>query len=147
MKDFLDIDIEKEEENRQAERLKQYPLYPELSEIGKQETEAIFIKYKKRLKDVMEECLGELYVDIADHIESDSWINFRNTLMNGFRDYSNRKVQGEYNFKEIRTEIYNQFREEIIKDLDKDNLQKIEELQEDNKRLKKLLNEEIRGRY
>lgn len=48
--------------------------------------------------------------------------------MDGYKNYNNRKIQAEYDFKEIRKAIYEQFKEEIIKDLDQDNLEEIERL-------------------
>jgi hypothetical protein len=84
------------------------------------------------LKKAAEEVLGQLYVDVACHIESDSWTNYRNALMDGFRDYKNRLVSHEFDFKQIRQQIYKEYRKEIIDDLNQD-------LIADNQRLEKLL--------
>ena len=111
-----------------------YPLYPDLSEEGQIEAQEILnnftTKIKKIMHDAVEESVGEFYSEIIPHIETDSWTNFRNDLMAGFRNYNNRKFQGEYDFKAIRQEIYNEFRDDIIKDLDQDNLKEIEKLKE-----------------
>jgi hypothetical protein len=111
---------------------KNFPLYPELSEEGKKEAQELLDNFTTRIKkiltDEVENVVGEYYADILPHIESDSWTNFRNEVMDGYKNYNNRKIQAEYDFKEIRKAIYEQFKEEIIKDLDQDNLEEIERL-------------------
>jgi hypothetical protein len=108
----------------------QYPLYPELSEAGNEEAQALIDKFKESLKKVADEAISDFYCDVAVHIESDSWSNYRNEMMAGFRNYDNRKVQGEYDFKEIRQAILKNHREDIITDLNQDMLKEIESLKE-----------------
>lgn len=108
----------------------QYPLFPELSEQGKEEAQKLFDKFREKLREVAQEVTDEFYYDVASYIETDSWTNYRNTLMAGFKDYSNRKVQGEHDFKAIRQQIFKDFKEEIIEDLNND-------IKEENERLKK----------
>jgi hypothetical protein len=103
--------------------------YPELSESGKQAAQDLVDHFKIALKKAAEEVIDHLYTDVAVHIESDSWTNYRNKLMDGFRNYGNRLVTHEHDFKAIRAEIYKEFRDDIIKDLDQDNLKQIEELE------------------
>lgn len=116
-----------------------YPLYPLLSEEGKLEAERVIETAKKRIKDACDEALGEIYMGIPCFIESDSWTNFRNDMMDGFLDYRTRIKQGEYDFKQIRRQIYNEFRAEIIADLNQDHLAEIKRLQEVVKRLDNML--------
>lgn len=66
-------------------------------------------------------------------------------MMDGFRNYGNRKVQADYDFKMIREKIYSEFREEIIKDLDQDNLLRIADLQKENQRLRDMI-DDLQGR-
>lgn len=106
----------------------QFPLYPELSEAGQQEAQALVDKFKVQLKKVTEDVLGSLYCDVVTYIESDSWTNFRKDLLDGLRNYGNRKLMADYDFKKIREEIYKDFKDEIIKDMNRDNILKIEEL-------------------
>lgn len=121
--------------------------YPELSEAGKEEAQVLFDKFRDRFKKIADEVLGELYIEIAPHIETDSWQNYRNALMDGFKDYKNRLVHDEYNFKEIRDKIYAEHRTEIIKDLDQDNLKRIDDLNKEISRLRDMINERPHGRY
>ena len=93
---------------------KEYPLFPMLPEAGKVEAQAILDQFKGRMVKTCEEALGRLYVEVIPHIESDSWTNFRNNMMDGFKGYQNRLVQGEYDFKAIREKIYSEYRAEII---------------------------------
>jgi hypothetical protein len=110
----------------------EYPLFPELTEQGKVEAQELIGKFKKELikasKGIIENITQEFYCDVVPYVESDSWTNFRNELMDGYKNYDNRKIQGEYDFKEIRKQIFEQFKDEIIKDLDQDNLKEIEKL-------------------
>lgn len=117
----------------------EYPLYPELNPIGNEEAKVLMDKFKANAKKIIDELLADLYVDLLPEIESDSWMNFRNKIMDGFRNYNNRHIQNRYDFKKIRQEIYKEYREDIIKDLDQDNLEKIESLEKEIKRLNEIL--------
>lgn len=107
-----------------------YPLYPRLTEEGEKEAVIILKTFHDRMKKVCEETLDQFYVDVLPYIETDSWTNYRNQLMDGFRNYNNRKVQGEHDFARIREEIYKQFRDDIIKDLNQDLVKEIASLKE-----------------
>lgn len=98
----------------------EYPLYPSLSEAGKNAAEAIIEVFRGKLSKAAEEAIAGLYYDLPSFIESDSWTNFRNHLVAGLKNYSNRKIQGEYDFAKIRAAIYEQFREEITADIQAD---------------------------
>ena len=118
-----------------------YPLYPALPEDGASEAQALVEQFKAALSKAATEVIGQLYCDIVPHIESDSWTNYRNHLMDGFKDYRNRKIQGEFDFKEIRKAIYEEYREELIVDLNQDMVTEINELKDQNKFLQNCLRE------
>ena len=107
---------------------KEFPLYPDLSEEGAKEAQALMDKFKQNMLKVCEETLSDLYTDVVCYISSDHWCNYRNQLMDGFRNYDNRKVQGEHDFAKIRESIYKEYREELIPDLNQDLLKEIESL-------------------
>ena len=107
---------------------KEYPLFPELSEEAGISAQELINKFKTEMTKVANEVIEDFYCDVVQHIEDDSWTNFRNELMDGFRDYDNRKIQGEYDFKDIRQTILKNHREEIIEDLNSDMLAEIESL-------------------
>jgi len=106
----------------------EYPLYPGLSEDGAKLAQSIIDEFKKELVKVATGAIDELYVDVAAYIESDSWTNYRNHLMNGLSNYNNREKQGDYDFKKIRQAIYEEFREDIINDLNQDLVKEVEDL-------------------
>ena len=116
----------------------EYPLYPELKPPGAEEAQALVDKFKDKLKKTAEEVIGQLYCDVVVHIESDSWTNFRNDLMDGFRNYNNKKVAGEYDFAAIRKEIYKEYREELIADLNQDIVKEVEDLKQQLQREREL---------
>lgn len=110
----------------------EFPLFPELQEGGAEEAQELIDKFRNMLKieaaNVMSLVMDEFYYNIVPHIESDAWTNYRNDLMNGLKNYRNRKIQGEFDFKEIRQSIFREFKDEIIKDLNQDHLESIESL-------------------
>lgn len=126
---------------------KTYPLFPKLNKDGSEQAQELMDKFKgearKVLYSVVDEMLTNIYCDIIPEIESDSWTNYRNTMMAGFKNYDNRMIQNRFDFKTIRQEIYRDFKDEIIKDLNQDNLEKIKELEEKIKRLQEV----IQNRY
>ena len=117
----------------------QYPLYPTLPEPGAQEAQELIERFKQQLKTAAEFAFTDFYTNILPYIESDSWLNFRNQMLEGFLNYNNRKIQGEYDFKQLRQQIYREFRDEIIKDLDQDNLEEIERLKREVEHLWEML--------
>ena len=123
-------------------RAEMYPLYPELSEAGNKEAQELMDKFKVKAKKVLDglldDYLGAVYCNLLPDIESDSWLNYRNTIMEGFKNYDNRIIQNKYDFKEIRQQIYKEFKTDIDKDLNQDNLEKIKELEGTIKMLREL---------
>lgn len=112
----------------------EYPLYPELTEQGKEEAQRILDSFKLKIASLVNEILGEIYKDVAIHIESDSWINYRNHFMDGFKGYTSGRKVHSCDFKELRQAIYKNHKDEIIKDLNQD-------LVEENKRLAEEVND------
>ncbi len=112
----------------------EYPLYPELSEEGKKEAQLLVDSFKNKLVEIANEAIGNLYCDVASDIESDSWHNFRNQIMDGYKNYENRKIQSRWDFKTIRSEIFKEFKSDIIVDLNQD-------IYEENQSLKKEIDE------
>lgn len=106
----------------------EYPLYPRLSPDGEKEAQLLFDGFKAKMAKICEETLEQLYCDVATHIESASWTNFRNDLLSGLRNYGNRKVQADYDFAQIRRAIFEEFRAEIISDINQDLLKEVEDL-------------------
>ena len=84
--------------------------------------------FKVKMRKLCDEVLGDLYRDVAAYIETDQWTNFRNELLDGFRNYGNRRIQAAYDFAQIRRAIFEEFREEIVKDLNQDLVKEVEEL-------------------
>jgi len=106
----------------------EYPLYPLLSEEGEKEAVTRLNGFIDQMKKIANETLDDFYVKELPYIESDTWTNFRNEIMDGFKNYNNRKIQGEYDFKEIRQAIYKEYRQELIADLNQDMVQEIAHL-------------------
>ena len=117
---------------------KQFPLYPKLKEAGKEEAQHLFDEFKSQMKKICDEILSRAYTDVAIYIESDSWGNFRNEIIQGFSKYGNRKLQSDYDFAKIRQAIFEEHREEIIKECEKDIVEENENLKKELQWLREL---------
>jgi len=111
--------------------INEYPLYPKLKECGAQEAQALMDEFKKKMESIVKEILSHLYCDVAMYIESASWSNFRNEILQGFSKYGNRKLQADYDFAKIRQTIFEEHREEIIKEIEQDIVKENETLKKD----------------
>jgi hypothetical protein len=127
--------------------MNEYPLYPELSEEGKKEAQQLIENFKVNLLKAAEEVIATLYCDVINDIESDSWANFRNQIMCGFKNYENRKIQNRWDFKIIREEIFKEFKMDIISDLDKDILNENEQLKKQIDDLNKIIENLRKNNY
>ena len=111
--------------------------YPELPEEGTKEAQVLINKFINDLKKSANDAIDKLYCATLPHIESDSWSNFRNDIMSGYKDYKN-KIHREYDFKDIRQKIFEEHREEIIKDLNQDLVKENEDLKKTIRHLQEL---------
>ena len=118
----------------------EYPLYPELTEQGKEEAQKIMDSFKVKLKKLMDEVLADLYTDVSYYVESDHWTNYRNALMDGFRGYGGGKPNHEYDYKELRQSIYKNHKNEIVADLNQDLVEENERLMAEVKQLQQHIN-------
>lgn len=114
--------------------------YPKLSEQGKLEAQEFIENLKSKVRKVVSDAIGDLYVDIPDYIESDSWTNYRNTLLSQMCDYRNAWGPYRHDYQKIRQAIYKQFKEEINKDLNKDLLEEVESLKKQIEWMQELRN-------
>ncbi|WP_205688931.1 hypothetical protein, partial [Candidatus Macondimonas diazotrophica] len=118
----------------------EYPLYPELTEQGKQEAQKIMDAFKVKVSEIVEEVLDSLYTDVSYHIESDHWSNYRHALLEGFKDYKNGKADHSIAYAELRMAIYKNNRDEIVQDLNQD-------LVAENDRLRKEVKDLLKRMY
>lgn len=116
----------------------EYPLYPELTEQGKEEAQKIMDSFKPRLVELMNEVMGDLYTDVSYYVDSDHWTNYRNALMDGFKGYTHGKADHEYDYKALRQAIYANHKDEIVKDLNQDLVKEIESLNNQIKQLQQI---------
>jgi hypothetical protein len=112
----------------------EYPLYPTLAPEAQAEAQALMNSFKAQMLKLCQETLGELYCDVSAYIESDHWTNYRNDLIAGLRNYGNRKVQASHDFAKIRRAIYEEYRAEIVADLNADLVAEVERLKKDLER-------------
>lgn len=106
----------------------EYPLYPSLTEEGAQEAQKIMDSFKPKIIKLMDELLYDLYTDVSYYVESDHWTNYRRRVMEGIKNYGSGKPHHKYEYKELRRAIYENNKEEIIKDLNQDLVEENEKL-------------------
>lgn len=121
----------------------EYPLYPELTEQGKEEAQKIMDSFKPKLKKLMDEVLGDLYTDVSYYVESDHWTNYRNALIAGFKGYGGGKANHQYDYKELRQAIYQNHKDEIVDDLNQDLVKENERLKAQIEQLQQSLSEAL----
>ncbi|MCB0490534.1 MAG: hypothetical protein KDC99_18805 [Cyclobacteriaceae bacterium] len=115
--------------------IEEYPLFPELTEEGKAEAQRIMDSFKPKLAAMMDEVMGDLYCDVSYYVESDHWTNYRNAIMRGLTDYQSDHPHHQRDYGQVRRAIYENHKEEIIKDLNQDLVEENERLKAENKRL------------
>lgn len=108
-------------------------LYPELSEKGKQQAIVLIEKFKSQMKYESEKIIQDFYCDILPFIEQDGWTNFKACILDELCDYKNNKLYVD-DYKKIRHAIYNENKDQIVKELNQDLLKDIEDLNEELKR-------------
>lgn len=106
----------------------------ELSEKGHLEANELLNSFRERMKKIADEVMGELYVNVMPYIETDSWLNYRETLrcelMNKYRTVETCTSE-EYWAKSVREAIYKQFNAELKQGIIRDLEEQIEELKAD----------------
>ena len=95
----------------------------DLSEKGMAEFEAYIEIAKSKIKKSCDEALSDIYTNLPEWIESDSWLNFRNKIINSLMDYSNLN---EWDQRKIRESILKNHYNQVVSELNKDLLSEIE---------------------
>jgi len=112
--------------------MKKEELKYDLDELDKQ-GQAYMDTFKKKMKAICEEILGNMYVDLMPHIESDTWTNYRNVLRNEYEnDLKTSYFKSEYGVR-FRRLIFQENKKEMVDLINKD-------LLKENKKLTDILN-------
>ena len=114
-----------------------------LSDAGVAEFEAVIEKAKAKLRKANEEALSEIYCKLDQHIETDTWMNYR-TAMKQELAYANGCLDAEGGIwaRNVRAKILQENLPELVKLLNQDHLAKIAELEDRCRQL-----QEFRNRY
>jgi hypothetical protein len=109
-----------------------------------QQAEETIAYFKDRIRTQLvgfvDDVLDETYTNIVPYLETDAWANLRKSVLSDLCDYPNGK------HKDLRQSLFEEHKDEIIADLNRDNLQEIESLKKQIDALKEMLIEE-RRRY
>lgn len=101
-----------------------------MSENIGEKTQEIFNKFKDRFKDLADECLGELYTDVAIHFDGDMYSNYREEIrLEMEHEYKYSKFKDEW-ARNLRRAIFVENREECSKLISEDILKRIKELED-----------------
>jgi len=105
-------------------------LYPELTEEGKEQAQTAINNVREGMKkaalNVIEQELSDCYTDIAKWVESDSWLNYRNSIIQEIAGY---RSLNKSESKVIRDRILMENRDSLIKDLNNDLIEKVDQLE------------------
>lgn len=99
---------------------------PLLCEQGEKDAQAFLDSFKERMRKIVDEVMRDAYVECMPWIEADSWGNMRNHMLSwlqGYRELPN------WDRKRVREAIYKEYREDIIRDLNQDHIERIKELE------------------
>jgi len=127
-----------------------FPLYPDLPEEAQEQMverlEDYGFEIKRKIDGATNEVLNDFYSNLIDWIEGDAWENFRQTIVDGLCNYNNRKLQSKYDYDKIRRRIFEEYKDEIVADMNQDYLEENEKL---TKKVSELLVERqnSRNRY
>jgi hypothetical protein len=94
------------------------------------EAQGFINKFRKQMKDIADETLGDLYCNIMPYMETDTWTNYRESLrLELEREYkfSNFKQDWAVNF---RRAVFVENREELSKLIEADILKRIKHLED-----------------
>lgn len=100
------------------------------------DAESLIESFRTDLKKAVEEVLSKVYVDYLPHIESDAWMNFRNTVRREIQGDMISEVldkeYGKYSFGwYTRQKIFEEHKDELIALINLDHVAEIERLKED----------------
>lgn len=92
--------------------------------------QAFMDRFRNKMRDIADETLGDLYVNVMPHIEMDSWQNYRNVLRS--------ELEHEYKFSKFKEDwatnfrraVFVENREEISKLIEADILKRIKHLED-----------------
>ncbi len=94
------------------------------------EAQAFIDKFKKKMRDISDETLGELYVNIIPYLHTDTWTNYREALrLDLEHEYKFSKFKEDWAIN-FRRAVFVENREEISKFISEDILKRIKHLED-----------------
>lgn len=103
--------------------------YPRLTPEGEAEAQRIMDVFRRKMRAISDDVLGDLYTDVAQYIESDSWTNFRNHFISSFRRLD-PAFCGVYNLRELARVIAKENPELVGKYVNEGNIERIRQLED-----------------
>jgi hypothetical protein len=112
-----------------------------LSERGAEEAQAVIDDLKSQAKEalgkIVEDVIGEAYTNVSTWIDSDSWHNHRQNVVESVCGHGSRSGLTETENRKIREAILEHHRDELIHDLNQDALAEIKSLKQDLRLLRR----------
>ena len=95
--------------------------YPELSQEGKEKTQALVNAFKIQLEELVNNILYAFTCNIGNEIvDDDSWVDIRRQTMNAICGYNGTDHYNGVNWVQVRKKILEENREQIINDIIRD---------------------------
>jgi hypothetical protein len=97
--------------------------YPMLSEEGVAEVQRLMDRFKADIteaaKNIIEDATTDMYCNVADYVDSDSWHNYRRSIIDQLGRYD-KQGYSQYDAKELGRQLLRYHKEEIQSDIIKD---------------------------
>lgn len=109
-----------------------------LTAKGQKEALDLLENFREEFTKIAKESLSSLYTDVAQHIESDAWQNYRNELQWELGNEALTEIvnNNEYHWaKKVRARILEEHREALIGALNQDLVKEVASLKEEIKNI------------
>lgn len=108
-----------------------------LPEKGIEEMKALIESFKESAMDSLKKALSDVYTEIGPHIETDSWMNYREQLRMALADGRAWAETDNYWAERVRTRIFTEHKTELVKLINFDLHKKIVELERQIEQMQK----------
>lgn len=101
-----------------------------LNEQGLKEVELVIAGIKARVTKEIENSMSDIFVKIHDYIDTDSWMNYRESIRQAMRSELVKNTLTDRFAKDVRNQIFKEHKDELTDALNKDLVNEVERLKE-----------------
>lgn len=101
-----------------------------LSEREQNQAEELLQSFANRMRDLADEVIGEVYVELLPYIATDTWSNVRTRFVSDLTTYPQICEHSKFDAKELRKSMLAEYHDEIVNDTIEDLQEQIEDLRD-----------------